>query len=169
VALVLLYTPAEFVMFPRAVLTMLGAIAFGPWLGFSYAFMGIFLASLATYFAGRLLPRGSVQRFAGARVERMTKVVRRHGVLAVLAVRLVPVAPSGMEGIIAGAIRIPLWHYLVGTMAGMTPGMLATTFFGHQISNALEDPSRVNYWLIGIVVVLLAGLIYVLTRRFALE
>src|SRR3954467_5556540 len=40
-ALVLAYTPAEFIMFPRAALTLLGSIAFGPWRGFAYGFAGI--------------------------------------------------------------------------------------------------------------------------------
>src|SRR4051812_6179479 len=65
-ALVLAYTPAEFVMFPRAVLTLLASISFGPWRGFAYGFTGIFVASLATYWAGCLLPRGTVERLAGA-------------------------------------------------------------------------------------------------------
>src|SRR5688572_28578170 len=33
-ALVIAYTPAAFVMFPRPVLTLIAVIAFGPWPGF---------------------------------------------------------------------------------------------------------------------------------------
>ena len=50
------YTPACFTMFPRPLITLFAVIAFGPVLGFAYAMSGILLASLATYFAGRLLP-----------------------------------------------------------------------------------------------------------------
>lgn len=167
VALVLAYTPAEFLMFPRAVLTLFGSVAFGPWLGATYALSGIFLASLATYLAGYLLPDGTVRRMAGKRIERVATVLRRHGVLAVLAVRVVPVAPSGVEGVVAGAMRIKLWEYLVGTMLGMTPGVLATAFFGGQVATALEDPSQVNYWLIAAVVLLFGAMTFIVGRRLA--
>src|SRR5690348_3613326 len=60
-ALVLAYTPAEFLMFPRAVLTLFGSVAFGAWLGAGYGLAGIFIASLATYFAGHMLPDGTVR------------------------------------------------------------------------------------------------------------
>lgn len=166
-ALVLAYTPAEFLMFPRAVLTLFGSIAFGAWLGAAYALAGIFIASAATYFAGHLLPDGSVRRLAGSRVERVAQVLARHGVLAVLAVRVVPVAPSGVEGVVAGAMRITLWKYLVGTMLGMAPGVLATAFFGGEVATALEDPSKVNYWLIGAVVLLFGAVTFAVGRRLA--
>ena len=166
-ALVLAYTPAEFLMFPRAVLTLFGSIAFGAWLGAAYALAGIFIASAATYFAGHLLPDGSVRRLAGSRVERVAQGLARHGVLAVLAVRVVPVAPSGVEGVVAGAMRITLWKYLVGTMLGMAPGVLATAFFGGEVATALEDPSKVNYWLIGAVVLLFGAVTFVVGRRLA--
>lgn len=166
-ALVLAYTPAEFLMFPRAVLTLAASIAFGAWLGAAYALGGIFIASLATYFAGRLLPDGTVRRMAGKRVERVAKVLRRHGLLAVLAVRVLPLAPSGVEGVVAGAMHIKLWEYLAGTMLGMTPGVLATAFFGGQVATALEDPSQVNYWLIAVVLLAFGGMTFVVGRRFA--
>jgi phospholipase D1/2 len=60
-----IYTPAAFLMFPRPLLTLLTVIAFGPWLGFVYGMTGILVAALATYYAGRLLPRGTVKRLAG--------------------------------------------------------------------------------------------------------
>ena len=56
VAVVLIYTPAAFVLFPRPLLTLLTVIAFGPWLGFVYGMAGILLSALATYYAS---PRGN--------------------------------------------------------------------------------------------------------------
>ena len=59
---------------------------------------------------------------------------------------------------VMGAMRIRLWHFLVGTAIGMLPGMLATTVLGDQVTAALVDPSRVNGWLIGLAGLALAGL-----------
>jgi uncharacterized membrane protein YdjX (TVP38/TMEM64 family) len=96
---------------------------------------GILGAALATYYTGRLLPRGSVKRLAGEKLDDMSKKLRNDGFLAVTAVRLVPVAPFAIEGIVAGAVRIRLGPYAVGTFLGMLPGVLATSVFGDQLGN----------------------------------
>ena len=49
VAVVLSYTPASFLLFPRPALTLLTIIAFGAGLGFLYSALGILIAALITY------------------------------------------------------------------------------------------------------------------------
>jgi phospholipase D1/2 len=93
----------------------------------------------------------------------MSKKLRADGLLAVTAVRLVPLAPFAIEGIVAGAVRIRLWPYALGTFLGMLPGVLATSVFGGQISAWLEDPSTVNWLIVGGV--LLALVIFTLLVR----
>jgi phospholipase D1/2 len=155
---ILSYTPAAFVMFPRPLLTLFTVIAFGPWLGFAYGMTGILLAALATYYTGRVLNPDTINRLGGDDVEKITRKLRRHGLLAMFLVRIVPAAPFSVEGIIAGAARLKLWHYMLGTFLGMVPGVLATSVFGGQIANALEDPGKINYWIVGAVVVAMIGL-----------
>jgi len=167
VIVILVYTPAAFVMFPRPLLTLLTVIAFGPWLGFAYGMAGILLSALATYYAGRVLRPETVARLAGEKLDHLRKVLRDHGLLAVTAVRIVPVAPFAIEGIIAGGMRIKLWHFMLGTFLGMVPGVLATSVFGDQLTTALEDPSRINWWLVGGVVLAFVALTWFVRRWFS--
>jgi uncharacterized membrane protein YdjX (TVP38/TMEM64 family) len=67
----------------------------------------------------------------------------------------------------AGAAGIGLWQYLAGTALGMVPGTLATTVFADQVRNALDDPSRINYWLVGGIVVVLVVLTLIVRRWLA--
>lgn len=164
VVLILVYTPAAFLMFPRPLLTLFGIIAFGPWLGFAYGMTGIILSALATYYVGIALPANTVKRIAGEKMERVSKRLRKHGLLAMVAIRLVPAAPFAVEGIVAGAVRIRVWPYTLGTFIGMLPGVLAMTVFGTQITNALQDLSSVNYWLVGGTVLALVILTVVVGR-----
>jgi phospholipase D1/2 len=53
-------------------------------------------------------------------------------------------------------------------MLGMTPGTLATTVFANEIEAALEDPGRINYWVVAAVVLVLAALV-VGVRRWMLK
>jgi uncharacterized membrane protein YdjX (TVP38/TMEM64 family) len=128
---------------------------------------GIMLASLVTYYAGRLLPADTVRRLAGAKMDEMTDVLRKRGLVAVFAVRIVPVAPFAIEGMVAGRVGIKLWQFMLGTFLGMLPGTLTTTVFGDQIQNALEDPSRINWVLVAGVVVLFIVMGLVVRRWFA--
>jgi phospholipase D1/2 len=160
VAMVLVYTPAAFVLFPRPLLTLFAVVAFGPWFGFAYSAVGILVAALATYYAGRVLRRDTVVRLAGKKAEKGSKVLRRHGVLSIFAANMVPVPPFVVQNMIAGAVRIPLWDYTLGSVLGMLPGLLAATVFGNQIVRWLEDPADMNYWIIGGAIVGFAAFTY---------
>ncbi len=160
------YTLAQVILFPRPLLTLAAVVAFGPWLGFGYAMTGILLATAVGYAAGRLLDRDTVRRIAGPRLDRLTHALRARGLMAMVAVRLVPIAPFAVESIVAGAIRLELRHVLAGTFVGMLPGTLTATVFGDQIETALKDPSRINWWLVGGVLLLLAGASYAVQRWF---
>jgi phospholipase D1/2 len=158
VLVMLAYTPACIVMFPRPVITLFAVVAFGPWLGFAYAMLGIEFAAWLTYVAGQRLSRATVRRVAGRNLNRIIEVMRRRGLIAMTALRLVPLAPFAVEGVVAGAVRIKLWHFLVGTAIGLLPGTLAATILSDQLQAALQDPADVNYWLVAgaLVLVVLA-------------
>ena len=81
------------------------------------------------------------------------------------ALRLVPIAPFLVEGVVAGAARVKLSDFMIGTALGMLPGTLTSTVFGDQLQVWLEDPSRINYWLIALVLTLL-GIATWLVRRW---
>jgi phosphatidylserine/phosphatidylglycerophosphate/cardiolipin synthase-like enzyme/uncharacterized membrane protein YdjX (TVP38/TMEM64 family) len=149
------FTPAAIVMFPRPLITLFAVVAFGPWLGFAYAMAGILISALFTYWLGTRMDRSTVRRLAGPKLSRILDVLRRRGLVALTALRLVPLAPFTIEGIVAGAIRIRLRDFTIGTALGMLPGTLAATVFGDQLEIALRDPGEVNLWIVGGVTVAL--------------
>ncbi|HEX9434665.1 MAG TPA: VTT domain-containing protein [Burkholderiales bacterium] len=160
------YTPACLVMFPRPLITLAAVIAFGPWLGFLYALIGIVLSSIVTYYIGRRMRRDTVRRIAGPKLDRMIQVLKKYGLLAMTLLRLVPLAPFAVESIVAGAIHMRVWHVALGTAIGLLPGTLATTIFGEAIETALTGTGDVNWWLVGLAVGLLAGGILAVKRWF---
>lgn len=159
------YTVGAFVMFPRPLLTLVSVITFGVLPGLAYATAGVLLAALVTYYAGRMMKRKTVRAVAGEGVEEISKPLKRHGVIAVFAANMMPTPPFAVQNIIAGAIRIRLWEFMLGTFLALLPGILAWTVFGEQIRNGLEGADKVSYWMIGAAVVLLGAFIY-LTRHW---
>ena len=167
IAVILAYTPAALFMFPRPLLTLLTIIAFGRWLGAGYSGAGIMLAAMATYYAGRMMRRETVVRLAGGKLDEAGKVLREHGIVAVFASNQLPVPPFAVQGLIAGAIRIPAWQYAVGSLLGMAPGLLAATVFAGELRAALEDPSSISWWVFALVIVVFAAFIWGVRRWFA--
>jgi uncharacterized membrane protein YdjX (TVP38/TMEM64 family) len=167
VAVAIAYTPAAFVMFPRPLLSLLAIVAFGLWTGGACIVAGVLGAALTTYYIGRLLPSKTVRRLAGSRFERFTELLREHGVLTIFAANMLPTPPFAVQGIMAGAIRIPLTHYTLGTLLSLLPGLIAVLIFGHQITIALEDPAKVSYVLIATTGIGLAVAMYLGARWFA--
>ena len=166
VAIVLAHTPAALTLFPRPLITLFAVIVFGPVLGLAYSLAGIMLAASVTYFIGRRMPRDTVRRLAGERLNRMSHVLRKRGVLAVVAVGVLPIAPFAIESMVAGAIRIRYPAYIIGTFIAMLPGTIATSVFGNEIKRALADPSTINYGLLAAVLVGFGLLMFVARRWF---
>ena len=161
----LAYTPACFLMFPRPLITLAGVIAFGPWLGFLYALAGIVGSSVVTYYVGKRMRRDTVRRLGGRGLDRMIEVLRKRGLLAMTLLRLVPIAPFAVEGIVAGAVRLKLWHLAVGTAIGLLPGTLAATVFADQLETAFSG-GEFNWWIVGGCAALLGAGIFAVKRWF---
>jgi phospholipase D1/2 len=150
------YIIGSMIMFPRPLLTLAAVVAFGPWLGFGYALAGILAAALTEYTLGRTLGRETIRSFAGPKINQISKRLQKRGLIAVIAVRLVPVAPFIVVNLVAGATHIRLWHFALGSAIGTLPGVLAMSVFGEQVQIALNDPSKINYWVIAAVIVVMA-------------
>jgi uncharacterized membrane protein YdjX (TVP38/TMEM64 family) len=147
-------------MFPRWLITMTAVIAFGPWKGFVFAYIGILIAAVVTFLPGRFIGKERVRRYAGPRMKRIAKFMEQRGLIAVTAVRIVPIAPFPVVNLAMGALRVKLGHFVLGTFLGMLPGMLAATVLSDQLAAALEAPARVNGWLIAAAVLGLVTMVF---------
>lgn len=141
---------------PLTFLTLVAIIAFGPWGGFGCALPGALLGATASYLAGRSLGRDAIERLGGERVKALSLQLERRGLLAVILVRFVPVAPFAVVNMMAGASRIRLRDLLLGTAIGMTPSTVFMMVFLETVIEALRRPSEGGAVFIGATVVLLA-------------
>ncbi len=141
---------------PLMFLTLVALAAYGPWAGSACVLAGALLGAGASYGLGMVLGREVVERLAGARVNRLSRRLARRGLLAVIAVRMVPVAPFAVVNMVAGASHIRLRDLLLGTAIGITPGTLVMAVFVEQITAALRAPTPLTLALIALTVALVA-------------
>ncbi|MCI3952482.1 MAG: rane protein, partial [Burkholderiales bacterium] len=108
-----------------------------------------------------------VRRLAGARLNRLSKQLARRGIIAIAAVRLLPLAPFTIVNVVAGASHISLRDFLIGTAIGMSPGILATVVFVDRILEAMRNPGAGTFVSLAVVVAILVTLAIVMRRRLA--
>jgi uncharacterized membrane protein YdjX (TVP38/TMEM64 family) len=167
VLLVLSYTLAAALMFPRPLLTLTTVIAFGPWRGTIYCALGIMVAAMVFYYIGRFGPKGWVEKLAGDKTADLEKVMRRHGIMGIFALNMVPVPPFSIQGVIAGALRVPALQYAIGSFLGMLPTVVGWSIFGEQVAGALEDSKGVSFLVIALVAIVMVVLTILVRRWFA--
>ncbi len=135
------------VVFPVLLLIAATAAVFGPWLGFVLAGTGAILSAVVTYAVGAAIGRSAMENVMGPRLNRVRRGIVKRGVLAVAAVRLVPIAPFTLVNLVAGASKIRFSDYLLGTIIGMAPGLILMSALGFQIWSIITRPTLTNILL----------------------
>lgn len=157
------------VVAPVTVLIAVSVLAFGPLLGFVYSFTGMTLSALLVFGLGHLLGHEAVRRLAGSRLNKISQRLAQRGVLAIIAVRIIPVAPFSLINLVAGASHIKFRHFLIGTLIGELPGLLALSIFVDQIGEAIRHPGRGSMVALIAVAILIVLAVYVLRRWLGSE
>jgi phosphatidylserine/phosphatidylglycerophosphate/cardiolipin synthase-like enzyme/uncharacterized membrane protein YdjX (TVP38/TMEM64 family) len=132
------------VAFPLVILIAATAAAFGPVLGFAYALLGSLVSASVTYVIGAWLGRRHLRSVLGPRLSRVRDRVARQGILAMAAIRLVPIAPFTVVNLVAGASSIRFVDYIVGTILGLLPGLLLMSALGYQMYRFVIAPTGLD-------------------------
>jgi uncharacterized membrane protein YdjX (TVP38/TMEM64 family) len=130
------------VWYPAEILDAAVGYVFGFGVGFPLVLAAWTVSGLASYAVGRHAARPLLYRVAGEeRFQRMERMVHRGGVMALLAVRLIPIMPFSLMGYVCGAARIPLWRFTWTTVVGYAPITAYFTYVGSKLEGfSAEDP-----------------------------
>lgn len=135
------YVVAGFAIVPVTLLFVATVMVFGPWAGMAYALAGGELSALACFAAGHLLGRDAVTRLAGSRVNRISRKLAERGILTMVTLRIVPVAPFSVINVVAGVSDIRMRDFAIGNLIGMLPGVIAVAFVTDWVLASLREPS----------------------------
>jgi phospholipase D1/2 len=138
---------------PVMVLIAVTILAFGPWWGFWYALIGMTASALLTFGIGRLLGRRLIDHLSGSWVHRISRTLAKKGVLTVVALRMLPVAPFSILNAVAGASHIRAKDFFVGTVLGELPGLLGLALFLDQVTETIRHPGLGSILLLVIIAV----------------
>jgi phospholipase D1/2 len=161
------YVVGGLVMAPVSLLTGVVAVVFSFPLSTLYALVGCLANAAATYGLGNFLGRDAVRSLSGRRLNRVSKHLAKQGVLTMALVRNIPIAPFTVVNVVAGVSKIKFRDYLLGTLIGMAPGVLAITIFAESLIGMIKDPSAVNIAIAAGVVIIFAFGIWWIRKRLS--
>ncbi len=150
---VLLFVVTSFIAAPQFVLFAAAVVAFGPWLGCTYAMIGTVIAAWIHFAMGRMGGSDLVRRYGGETVNRLSRFIGRNDFLASLIVRSVPTAPAVVVNMAFGASQANFWRYTAGVIVGSIPKILIVALLGQSVLSAMGGGIALA---IGIVIAVVA-------------
>jgi phospholipase D1/2 len=134
------YVIGGLMLVPVTLLIGVTVLVFGPIEGALYAIVGALASAASTYAIGRVLGRDVVRRIAGRRLNALSRRLAAKGLLAMTLVRMLPLAPFSVVNVVAGASHIGWRDFLLGTLFGMTPGIVVIATFIDRTVAVVQDP-----------------------------
>jgi uncharacterized membrane protein YdjX (TVP38/TMEM64 family) len=151
---IVFYTLRPLILFPAAVTSMVGGLAFGPTWGTLYTVIGATICAVVEFFIARIFGRGAVARFLKGKLVSVDEAIEKHGFITVLMIRLIPNAPYDVQNYSLGLTRVKARDYFLATFLGIIPGTFVFVYLGHSVS----DPKQL--WKIMIAALLFLGVYF---------
>jgi phosphatidylserine/phosphatidylglycerophosphate/cardiolipin synthase-like enzyme/uncharacterized membrane protein YdjX (TVP38/TMEM64 family) len=152
---IIVFIVAGLMVFPITLLIITTGLAFGAYYGFAYALLGAEFSALITYAIGQHLGHSTIRNLSHRWVSRVSRRLARQGLLAIITLRVVPVAPFTIINLVAGASHIRFRDFAFGTLLGMAPGVLALTVFSDQVASAIAAPETIRFLSLLILAILI--------------
>lgn len=153
-ALIVVFCLCAFLGVPQFVLIGMSVFAFGPMLGFAYAWLATLVSGTVTFWVGRLSGEDAMRRYGGNFANRMSAFIGRNAFAASAIVRNVPTGPFLMVNMAFGVSRARFSHYLAGMALGVLPKIGLVAFAGSSIASAVDG----NLWMAGAAAALAVGI-----------
>jgi uncharacterized membrane protein YdjX (TVP38/TMEM64 family) len=144
----------SFVVFPVTALIAANGVAFGPWEGLIWASAATLIAASVNYLLARTLPRQFVDRWFGPWMRRMGHRFESEAIVSIMIARNIPIVPFTLVNLVAGAARIRFRDYLIGTILGTGPTIVALTILGDRLRGAWFAPTVLNVGLLILAIAL---------------
>ena len=179
VALAVFYIVSCVLLIPASLPTLAAGFLFGVFEGSITATVGGSVGACAAFWIARAVARGWVaQRVARSpRFISLDDALDEHGLKVVVLTRLSPIAPFVIVNYVLGLTKVPFWKYVLGTVIGVTPGMVLYVYFGAGLRSLTEvaayargevqttPTQQVLFWIGLVVTVVVTVLLTRIARR----
>lgn len=166
-AVVVVYVLAGFIFFPVTVLSLITAGVFGAVWGPVYAMTGALSSASVGFWMGRWAGFGGLRRVMGERTKKIDRHFEKAGIIGVMLVRLIPIAPFTLVNLAAGVSSVGFMHFVLGTFLAFLPAFVAKGLLGDSMTQVLLNPNEktFKYLVLGLGVwLLIVGATYLVVK-----
>jgi uncharacterized membrane protein YdjX (TVP38/TMEM64 family) len=128
-----IYAFLPLLLFPGTILTLVGGLLFGPYLGTLYTIIGSSASAAMAYIIANKLGKEFVAARLKGRFRELYLQSEKGGFKIIFLLRIVPLFPFDVINYAAGLSPIRFRHYLAGTVLGMAPGTFIYNLLGSTI------------------------------------
>jgi uncharacterized membrane protein YdjX (TVP38/TMEM64 family) len=157
VAYVPLFVLANFLI-TWGILAGAGGLLFGTAVAWPLALAAVTLAALVQMRVARQLAGDQTGRLLPPRTRGLEEFLQRHGAVAVMESRIVPLLPYGAVNYTAGLTRMSFRDMALGTVIGAAPKVFAYVALGGSISNLAAPEAKIAIAVL-VVLALVGGLL----------
>lgn len=139
---------------PLVVFVAGNAAAYGFWLGFLYSWIGAVSGSLLVFFIFRRLAHQRFMRFISRhpKIQSTLDWFERHGFGMIFLLLCFPFTPSSVINVVAGLSKINVLTFSLSVILGKMVMIFVVSFIGHDIVSIIQQPDKLIYLAIAIVV-----------------
>ena len=151
---------------PASIFVLAAGLIWGWLFGTAYSILGAMLGAMASFFLGRFVGEGILQRFG--RLGRIVmKQVDHAGFFSLLVARQIPGIPFAVLNYGAGAAGVRFRDFFFSTLVGITPSLFVFTYSADAVFNgSLSEGDAVLRLLIVCALMLAIVLLPQLVKRF---
>lgn len=148
------------VIIPASVLSIAAGTFYGPLYGTILSVIGVFLAGTTGFYLARFLGKDFVDKMLKGKVAKIEGDIEKRGFEIILFMRLSVIFPLDVLSYAAGLSKIKYKDFILGTVLGTFPEMVAYSYLGTNIHHPFSKQT-----VIAIIIVLLLAIIPVIIKR----
>lgn len=138
-AFVVIYSlkPILFIV-PASLLSIMAGGIFGPWKAFLLSMVSCFLSATFAFFLAKKLGRPFVDKILKGKVMKLDSGIEKHGFIIMLLMRLSFIFAYDPLSYAAGLTAMEYKDFILGTVIGIVPEMLAYSFMGKNFQGGFS-------------------------------
>ena len=155
-----IYVLAAFVNVPQMMLHAGVILTFGPVIGSVIAWAATMISASFDFWLGRRMGADRISKISSGNMTKILRIIRKHGFLASMGVRVVPTGPFILVNMAAGVTHMKFSHFFVGTAIGIIPKIAIVAFLSEGVKGTVTGKGPIYIAIVVAIALAWMGIIY---------
>ena len=160
-----IYILAAFVNAPQWMLHSGAVLTFGPLYGSLIAWGATLLSASFDFWLGQRLGAKRISKISRGNMTKVLRLIRDHGFLTSLGVRIVPTGPFILVNLAAGVTHMRFSHFFWGTAIGIIPKIAFMASISQGVKGTVTGKGPVYIAIVVAIALAWMGIIYLTGSR----